>query len=63
MWYQSFGAHHEFPKSLQTSETLSQNTSQSMIQSFSSPVALKLDEENNLPWKQQVEATIENMIC
>ena len=30
-----------------------------MIQSFSSLVALKLDEENYLPWKQQAEATIE----
>ena len=30
-----------------------------MVQTFSSPIAIKLDEENYLPWKQQAEATIE----
>ena len=32
---------------------------QSIVQNFSSPIALKLDEENYLRWKKQVEATIE----
>ena len=34
-------------------------TPQAMVHTFSNPVALKLDEENYLPWKQQAEATIE----
>ena len=30
-----------------------------MVHTLSNPVALKLDEENYLPWRQQVESTIE----
>ena len=45
--------------SSQTSQGLSHGNSQTMIQTFSSPVAIKFDEENYLPWKQQAEATIE----
>ena len=35
------------------------SSSQFVAQTFSNPVAIKLDEENYLPWKQQAEATIE----
>ena len=45
--------------SSQTSQDSHRSVSQSMVQSFSNPVAMKLDEENYLPWKQQAEATIE----
>ena len=35
------------------------SSTQFVAQTFSNPVAIKLDEENYLPWKQQAEATIE----
>ena len=30
-----------------------------VVQTFSNPVLIKLDEDNYLPWKQQAEAKIE----
>ena len=45
--------------SSQTSQGVHHNVPQLVVQSFSNPVAMKLDEENYLPWKQQAEATIE----
>ena len=45
--------------SSQTSQDSHCSVSQSMVQSFSNPIAMKLDEKNYLPWKQQAEATIE----
>ena len=45
------------PTSSQTIQTAV--SSQFVAQTFSNPVAIKLDEENYLPWKQQAEATIE----
>ena len=44
--------------SSQTSQS-AKSSSQFVMQSFSNPVSLKLDEENYLPWKDQAEATIE----
>ena len=45
------------PASSQTSQV--SLPSQFLAQTFSNPVAIKLDEENYLPWKQHAEATIE----
>ena len=44
-----------------SSQTTQQQSSSSQIQvqNFTNPVAMKLDEENYLPWKQQARATIE----
>ena len=46
-----------FPTSSQTSQSMV--ASQAAVHTFSNPVALKLDEENYLPWRQQPKATIE----
>ena len=35
------------------------SSSQFVAQTLSNPIAIKLNEENYLPWKQQAEATIE----
>ena len=45
----------------QHSSTLQSSTtsSQFVVQTFSNPISIKLDEDNYLPWKQQAEATIE----
>ena len=43
----------------QDSSTSQSSSSQFIAQTFSNPVAIKLDEENYLPCKQQPEATIE----
>ena len=45
--------------SSQTTQQQSSSSAQIQVQNFSNPVAMKLDEEHYLPWKQQAKATIE----
>ena len=44
------------PTSSQTSQSMV--ASQAVVHTFSNPIALTLDEENYLPWRQQAKATI-----